>query len=77
MATILQRGILGRGRPRLARTKGDQTMFEPIRNRLRLWHLRHVARRRLSMLDDRLLADIGTRRSGIAGFVAMQTGEEK
>ena len=33
-------------------------MFEPIRNRLRLWHLRHVARRRLSMLDDRLLADI-------------------
>lgn len=52
-------------------------MFEPIRNRLRLWHLRHVARRRLSMLDDRLLADIGTRRSSIAGFVAMQTGEEK
>lgn len=52
-------------------------MFEPIRNRLRLWHLRQVTRRKLSMLDDRLLADIGTRRSGIAAFISMQTGEEK
>ena len=50
-------------------------MFEPIRNRLRLWHLRHVARRRLSMLDDRLLADIGTRRSGIGDFISARSCE--
>lgn len=47
-------------------------MFEPIRNRLRRWHLRNVTRRKLSLLDDRLLTDIGTKRSGIADFVATQ-----
>ncbi|WP_162249183.1 DUF1127 domain-containing protein [Devosia sp. Root685] len=50
-------------------------MFEPIRNRLRRWHLRNITRRQLSLLDDRLLADIGTKRSGIADFVATQTDE--
>lgn len=50
-------------------------MFEPIRNRLRRWHLRSVTRRKLSLLDDRLLVDIGTTRSGIADFVAAQNDE--
>ena len=47
-------------------------MFEPIKNRLRRWHLRNLTRRQLALLDDRLLADIGTKRSGIADFVAAQ-----
>ena len=34
-------------------------MFEPITRRLREWHLRSVTRRKLALLDDRLLADIG------------------
>ncbi|MBN9334937.1 DUF1127 domain-containing protein [Devosia sp.] len=50
-------------------------MFDPLKQRLRLWHLRNVTRRRLSMLDDRLLADIGTRRSGIAEFISAQACE--
>lgn len=50
-------------------------MFEPIRNRLRRWHLRNVTRRKLSLLDDRLLTDIGTKRSGIADFIAAQPEE--
>lgn len=45
-------------------------MFEPITNRLRRWHLRNITRRKLALLDDRLLADIGTRRSGIADFIS-------
>ncbi|KRA96601.1 hypothetical protein ASD83_16020 [Devosia sp. Root685] len=57
-----------------AKFRGDD-MFEPIRNRLRRWHLRNITRRQLSLLDDRLLADIGTKRSGIADFVATQTDE--
>ena len=52
-------------------------MFETIRIRLHFWHLRNVARRELSLLDDRLLADIGTRRGSIAKFVCTQPGEGK
>lgn len=50
-------------------------MFKPITNRLRRWHLRNVTRRKLSLLDDRLLIDIGTRRSGLADFIAAQPEE--
>lgn len=50
-------------------------MFEPIKRRLQRWHQRNVTRRRLALLDDRLLADIGTRRSGIRDFVAAQTSK--
>ncbi|WP_449393727.1 DUF1127 domain-containing protein [Devosia riboflavina] len=50
-------------------------MFEPIKSRLRRWHLRSITRRKLSLLDDRLLTDIGTRRSGIADFIAAQPEE--
>ena len=28
-------------------------MFEPIKNRLRRWHLRNLTRRQLALLDDR------------------------
>lgn len=45
-------------------------MFEPLTRRLRNWHIRNVTRRKLRMLDDRLLADIGTERSAIGDFVA-------
>ena len=34
-------------------------MFEPIARRLRQWHLRSITRRKLALLDDRLLADMG------------------
>ena len=50
-------------------------MLEPITSRLRRWHLRNVTRRKLSMLDDRLLTDIGTKRSGIADFISVRTCE--
>ncbi|MBO9590435.1 DUF1127 domain-containing protein [Devosia sp.] len=50
-------------------------MFEPITNRLRRWHLRNITRRKLSLLDDRLLTDIGTRRSGINDFISAQPEE--
>jgi uncharacterized protein YjiS (DUF1127 family) len=52
-------------------------MFEPIRNRPRRWHLRNITRRKLSLLDDRLLTDIGTKRSGIAEFISAQTEERR
>lgn len=50
-------------------------MFEPITNRLRRWHLRNITRRKLALLDDRLLADIGTKRSGISDFISAQFDE--
>lgn len=34
-------------------------MFGPLTRRLHSWHLRNVTRRRLALLDARLLADIG------------------
>lgn len=50
-------------------------MFEPIRKRLYRWHQRNATRRRLALLDDRLLADIGTKRSGIGDFIAAHDWE--
>lgn len=50
-------------------------MFVPIQNRLRRWHLRNLTRRKLALLDDRLLADIGTERSGIDDFISAQNRE--
>ena len=44
-------------------------MFEPITRRLRNWRIRSITRRKLHLLDDRLLADIGTERSTIGEFV--------
>lgn len=38
-------------------------MFEPLTSRLRSWHLRNVTRRRLALLDARLLADIGANKA--------------
>lgn len=45
-------------------------MFRPISRRLYAWHMRNVTRRKLCMLDDRLLADLGTEREQIDAFVA-------
>ena len=44
-------------------------MFEPLTRRLHAWHLRNVTRRKLSMLDNRLLADLGIERDQIGDFV--------
>ncbi|GEM_PF-934792 len=44
-------------------------MFEPLALSLRNWRLRQVTRRKLAMLDDRLLADIGTQRDTIGDFI--------
>lgn len=45
-------------------------MFEPLTRRLHAWHMRNVTRRKLSMLDNRLLADLGVERDQINDFVA-------
>ena len=41
-------------------------MFEPIRRRLHAWHMRNYTRRRLAMLDSRILTDLGIERDQIA-----------
>ena len=45
-------------------------MFEPLTRKFLDWQQRRVAVRKLHMLDDRLLADVGTKRDDIACFVA-------
>ncbi len=45
-------------------------MFEPVMSRFNDWRLRQIARRKLSMLDDRLLADLGTERETLLDFIA-------
>lgn len=45
-------------------------MFEPLTRRLREWHMRNLTRRRLHMLDNRILADMGVERDKIDAFVA-------
>jgi uncharacterized protein YjiS (DUF1127 family) len=45
-------------------------MFDPILQKYRNWRLRAIARRKLALMDDRLLADIGTERDCIGDFVA-------
>lgn len=45
-------------------------MFEPLTRKFADWRLRRIAIRRLHSLDDRLLADLGTKREDIACFVA-------
>lgn len=47
-------------------------MFAPLARKFIDWRLRSITRRKLAMLDDRLLADIGTRRDSIGDFVARQ-----
>ena len=44
-------------------------MFEPVRRRLYAWHMRNSTRRRLAMLDSRILADMGIERDQIGDFV--------
>jgi Domain of unknown function (DUF1127). len=48
-------------------------MFEPLTRKFQDWRLRRLTARRLHQLDDRLLADIGTRRDSIEAFVANRT----
>ena len=45
-------------------------MLEPLTRKFADWRLRRIAIRQLHTLDDRLLADLGTRREDIACFVA-------
>lgn len=45
-------------------------MFETIGRRFRAWRQFSVTYRRLALLDDRLLADIGAERASIAEFIA-------
>lgn len=45
-------------------------MFEPLKRRLHAWHMRNITRRKLSMLDNRLLADLGIERDHIGDLVA-------
>ncbi len=44
-------------------------MFEPLARKFVDWSQRRIAVRRLHALDDRLLADVGTKREDIACFV--------
>ncbi|UYN99193.1 MAG: DUF1127 domain-containing protein [Devosia sp.] len=52
-------------------------MFDPITRRFARWRLRAETRRKLAMLDNRLLADIGTERSAIGDFVTRKLDEEE
>lgn len=54
-------------------------MFEPITRRFHAWHMRNYTRRRLAMLDNRILADLGIERDQIGDFVARinMEGERK
>ncbi|UJW84508.1 DUF1127 domain-containing protein [Devosia sp. SL43] len=45
-------------------------MFEPLTRKFIDWRQRRIAIRQLHKLDDRLLADLGTKRDDIASFVA-------
>lgn len=45
-------------------------MFEPLARKFIDWRLRRTAIRHLHALDDRLLADVGTKRDDIGCFVA-------
>jgi uncharacterized protein YjiS (DUF1127 family) len=54
----------------------EQIMFDTFRQRLRSWRLCNAARRQLAMLDDHILADIGTSRSAIGDFVAHKSQEK-
>ena len=45
-------------------------MFNPIRRRLYAWHMRNYTRRRLAMLDSRILADLGIERDQIDDVIA-------
>jgi uncharacterized protein YjiS (DUF1127 family) len=45
-------------------------MFKPIVRQCVSWYRRHEAVRRLSALDNRMLADLGAERATIASFVA-------
>src|SRR5690606_34810688 len=53
----------------------ERKMFQPLALRLRNWRLRQATRRKLAMLDDRLLADIGTQRDTIGDFIARRADE--
>lgn len=44
-------------------------MFAPLTRKFVAWAQRRLAIRRLERLDDRLLADVGTRRDEISSFV--------
>lgn len=59
-----------RGGERLREFSEETIMFEPLTRRLHAWHMRNFTRRKLSMLDDRILADLGIERGGIGDFVA-------
>ncbi|WEJ58429.1 DUF1127 domain-containing protein [Devosia sp. FJ2-5-3] len=44
-------------------------MFKPIIHRIRNWHQRQDAIRRLRWLDDHLLYDIGTSKDDLPRFI--------
>jgi uncharacterized protein YjiS (DUF1127 family) len=50
-------------------------MFEPLTTRLHAWHMRNLTRRKLAMLDDRLLIDMGIERRSIGDYVARLDAE--
>ncbi len=45
-------------------------MFAPLARKFIDWRLRNITRRKLAMLDDRMLADIGAKRDSIGDFIA-------
>jgi len=54
-------------------------MFVGVKRQLELWRLRRQTERKLSRLDDWLLADLGIERSHIRDFIASKArgGEMK
>jgi len=45
-------------------------MFEPLTRKFQTWRRRRQTLRRLHMLDDRLLADMGTCRDDLEAFIS-------
>ena len=50
-------------------------MLDNLTRRLHAWHMRNVTRRRLALLDDRILSDMGIERASIGDYVARLDAE--
>ncbi len=51
-------------------------MFNTMTRRFHRWRQRHAARRALALMDDHLLADLGTTRDCINEFILSQPSQK-
>ena len=55
----------------------EHAMFKTMTRHFHRWRLRHEARRALALMDDHLLADLGTTRDCISDFVLGQPDKDR